>query len=311
MPIFVDITATIGQTPLVELSRYAAKEKLPARILAKIESRNPSGSVKDRIAVAMLREAQEDGTLQDGAMIVSASSGNTGIALASAAAVFGYPITIVMPESMSRERVAMLQMLGAKVVLTQGTLMGAAVEKADEILRKNPKAVRLRQFLNPANPRAHREGTAVEIWEDTDGSVDAFVAGVGTGGTLTGVGRFLKEKRSSIIVVAVEPETCAVLSGKKPGPHYIQGIGAGFVPEILDTTVIDDILTVSDREATKTSLALARAEGILVGISSGANLAATARLAKRPEMSGKTIVTVLPDSGERYLWTPLADEALL
>jgi len=281
------------------------------RLLGKLEARNPSGSVKDRIAVAMIRDAQENGTLQDGAMIVSASSGNTGIALASAAAAFGYGITIVMPASMSRERIALLQMLGAKVVLAPGTLMGAAVEKADEILKKNPKAVRLRQFQNPANPRAHRETTAEEIWDDTEGNVDAFVAGVGTGGTLTGVGRFLKDKRSSIVVAAVEPETCAVISGKKPGPHYIQGIGAGFVPEILDREIIDEILLVSDREATKTALTLTRSEGILVGISSGANLAAAVKLAKRSDMAGKTIVTILCDSGERYLSTPLADEALL
>lgn len=276
-----------------------------------MEARNPSGSVKDRIAVSMIRDAQESGVLHEGAMIVSASSGNTGIALASAAAALGYPITIVMPESMSRERVALLQMLGATVVLTEGALMGAAVDKADEILRKNKNAVRLKQFLNPANPRSHREGTAAEIWDDTEGNVDAFVAGVGTGGTITGVGTFLKEKRSTIAIVAVEPENCAVLSGKKPGPHYIQGIGAGFVPEILDRNVIDEIMTVSDREATKTSVALARAEGILAGISAGANLAAAKRLAERPEMVGKTIVTVICDSGERYLSTPLADEAML
>ncbi len=281
------------------------------RLLGKLEARNPSGSVKDRIAVAMIRDAQENGTLQDGAMIVSASSGNTGIALASAAAAFGYGITIVRPASMSRERIALLQMLGAKVVLAPGTLMGAAVEKADEILKKNPKAVRLRQFQNPANPRAHRETTAQEIWDDTEGNVDAFVAGVGTGGTLSGVGRFLKDKRSSNVVAAVEPENCAVISGKKPGPHYIQGIGAGFVPEILDREVIDELLLVSDREATKTALSLTRSEGILVGISSGANLAAAVKLAKRSDMAGKTIVTILSDSGERYLSTPLADEALL
>jgi cysteine synthase A len=311
VPIYEDITATVGKTPLVDLSRFVAKEKLSVRLLGKLEARNPSGSVKDRIAVAMIRDAQENGTLQDGAMIVSASSGNTGIALASAAAAFGYGITIVMPASMSRERIALLQMLGAKVVLAPGTLMGAAVEKADEILKKNPKAVRLRQFQNPANPRAHRETTAQEIWDDTEGNVDAFVAGVGTGGTLSGVGRFLKDKRSSIVVAAVEPENCAVISGKKPGPHYIQGIGAGFVPEILDREVIDELLLVSDREATKTALSLTRSEGILVGISSGANLAAAVKLAKRSDMAGKTIVTILCDSGERYLSTPLADEALL
>tara|TARA_R110002096_G_scaffold436100_1_gene667692 strand:+ start:57421 stop:58356 length:936 start_codon:yes stop_codon:yes gene_type:complete len=311
VPIYEDITATVGNTPLVDLSRFVAKEKLSVRLLGKLEARNPSGSVKDRIAVAMIRDAQENGTLQDGAMIVSASSGNTGIALASAAAAFGYSITIVMPASMSRERIALLQMLGAKVVLAPGTLMGAAVEKADEIIKKNPKAVRLRQFENPANPRAHQETTAQEIWHDTEGNIDAFVAGVGTGGTLTGVGRFLKAKRSSIVVAAVEPENCAVISGQKPGPHYIQGIGAGFVPENFDRTVVDETILISDQLATKTALAVTRSEGILVGISSGANVAAAVKLASRADMAGKTIVTILCDSGERYLSTPLADEALL
>ncbi len=311
MPIYEDITATVGKTPLIDLSRFVAKEKLSVRILGKLEARNPSGSVKDRIAVAMIRDAKENGTLQDGAMIVSASSGNTGIALASAAAAFGYDITIVMPASMSSERIALLQMLGANVVLAPGALMGAAVEKADEILKKNPKAVRLRQFQNPANPRVHRETTAEEIWQDTEGDVHAFVAGVGTGGTLTGVGRFLKAKQSSIVIAAVEPENCAVISGKKPGPHYIQGIGAGFVPENLDRDVIDETILVSDREATKMALSLTRSEGILVGISSGANLAACIKLARREDMVGKTIVTVFCDSGERYMSTPLADEALL
>ncbi len=311
VPIFENVCATVGQTPLVDLTRFARKEKLAARILGKLEMRNPSGSVKDRIAVAMIRNAEESGTLREGAMIVSASSGNTGIALASAAAAFGYAITIVMPASMSRERIALLQMLGAKVVLAPGALMRAAVEKADEILRKNPKAVRLRQFENPANPKAHEETTAQEIWNDTEGNIDAFVAGVGTGGTLTGVGRFLKKRRPSIVVAAVEPENCAVISGKAPGPHYIQGIGAGFVPDVLDRDAFDETILVADRDATKSALLLTRSEGILVGISSGANVAAAVRLARRPEMAGKTIVTLLCDSGERYLSTPLADEALL
>ncbi len=311
VPIFENVCATVGNTPLIDLARFAKKERLEARILGKLEARNPSGSVKDRIAVAMIRDAEQSGKLPEGAMIVSASSGNTGIALASAAAAFGYAITIVMPASMSRERIALLQMLGANVVLAPGALMRGAVEKADEILRKNPKAVRLRQFENPANPLAHEQTTAREIWEDTEGNVDAFVAGVGTGGTLTGVGRFLKKQRASIWVAAVEPENCAVISGKRPGPHYIQGIGAGFVPQVLERDAFDETLLVSDREATQTALALTRSEGILVGISSGANLAAAIRVAKRPDMAGKTIVTLLCDSGERYLSTPLADEALL
>lgn len=311
MPIFTHVADTVGRTPLIHLSRFAAQYDLDARILGKLESRNPSGSVKDRIAIAMIRDAEERGELRPGATIVSASSGNTGIALASAAAALGYKMVIVMPESMSRERVAMLHLLGAEVVLSQGSLMDAAMTRADEILANTPGAIRLRQFQNPANPGAHRSTTAVEIWDDCEGEIDVFVAGVGTGGTLTGVGRFLKSKNDSIQVVAVEPENCAVLSGKKPGSHFIQGIGAGFVPDVLDQDVYDEVIAVSDRAATKIALALARSEGILAGISSGANLAAACRIAERPEMTGKTIVTVLCDTGERYLSTPLADQALV
>ncbi len=304
--IYTHLAATVGHTPLIELTRFSEALDLKARILGKLESRNPTGSVKDRIAVAMIRDAEEQGHLQRGGMIVSASSGNTGIALASAATALGYDITIVMPESMSKERVAMLSMLGAKVELSPGALMGAAIEVADAILKKNPKAVRLRQFENPANSGAHYKGTGVEIWDDCEGKIDAFVAGVGTGGTLMGVGKCLKEKSDSILLVAVEPKNCAVLSGKQPGAHFIQGIGAGFVPALCDREKIDEIIPIEDDAAMENARLLARREGILAGISSGANLAASVLLARRPQMAGKTIVTILADTGERYLSTPLA-----
>lgn len=310
MPIFADLAQTVGHTPLVDLSRFAAKMGIKARVLGKLESRNPTGSVKDRIAIAMIRDAEKRGELAPGSMIVSASSGNTGIALASACAALGYRITIVMPESMSRQRVAMLSMLGATVELTPGSLMGHAVDRAEEILKVNKKAVRLHQFENPANPQAHYETTGPEIWADADGEVDLLVAGVGTGGTLTGVGRFLKEQQASIRVIAVEPEPCAVLSGKRPGPHRIQGLGPGFIPAVLDRELIDEVLTVSEDAATETAVLLAQTEGILAGISTGANLAAVARIAAREPMHGKTIVTILCDTGERYLNSELADEAL-
>ncbi len=310
MPIYSDLAETVGNTPLIDLSRFAANAGIKARILGKLESRNPTGSVKDRIAGSMLRDAAARGELKPGAMIVSASSGNTGIALASACAALGYGITIVMPEGMSRQRVAMLRMLGAEVELTPGSLMGGAVERAEEILRANKKAFRLHQFENPANPQAHQDHTGPEIWADAEGKIDVFVAGVGTGGTLTGVGRCLKGHSAAIRVVAVEPESCAVLSGKKPGNHHIQGLGAGFVPEVLDRKIIDEVVTVSDERAQSTTLLLARTEGILAGISTGANLAASVQLAKAKGMEGKTIVTILCDTGERYLNGELVDLAL-
>lgn len=275
-----------------------------------MESRNPTGSVKDRIAIAMIRDAEQRGELEPGGTVVSATSGNTGIALASACAALGYQVKIVMPESMSRERVALLKMLGADVILSRGGLMGAAVAKAEEVVQSTPGAIRLHQFENPTNPQAHRSTTAEEIWADCKGELDLFLTGVGTGGTVSGIGAFLKDKAPDVEIAAVEPETCAVLSGKAPGPHYIQGIGAGFVPDNFDRNVVDRIVTVSDKLAMSMSVSLARTEGILAGVSSGANLAAICKLAKTRDFTGKTIVTILPDTGERYLSTPMADEAL-
>jgi cysteine synthase A len=306
MPIFDSVVDTVGGTPLIRLRRVGAE--VGAILLGKMESRNPCASVKDRIGVAMIRDAEQRGELSPGSVIVEATSGNTGIALAFAAAACGYKLIITMPENMSRERIAMLRTFGAEVVLTRGGLMRDAVLRAEEIARATPGAVTLQQFKNPANPDMHERTTAIEIWDDTGGEVDAFVAGVGTGGTITGVGRFLKQKRRDIRVIAVEPSTSAVLSGQPAGQHLIQGIGAGFVPEILDRDTIDEVVTVTERAAYDCARRLAREEGILAGISSGAALWAALRIGKRPEMSGKTIVLILPDTGERYLSTPLADE---
>jgi cysteine synthase A len=307
MPIYDCVADTVGRTPLIRLARIS--KEVGASILGKMESRNPCSSVKDRIGVAMIRDAEASGTLHPGATIVEATSGNTGIALAFAAASIGYKLVITMPENMSRERVALLRMFGAEVVLTRGGLMSSAVDKAEEITRNTPGAVMLRQFGNPANPEAHRKGTALEIWEDTGGDVDAFVAGVGTGGTITGVGQVLKDKRPGIKIVAVEPSDSAVLSGKPPGPHYIQGIGAGFVPDILDRDVIDDIVTVTEKAALDNARRLARDEGIFAGISSGAAIAAAIQYGRRPDMQGKQIVVILPDTGERYMSTSLVEDA--
>ncbi len=303
--IYPNLASTVGRTPLIDLSRFCGELGLKVRILGKLESRNPTSSVKDRIAVAMIEDAAKRGELVPGGMIVTASSGNTGIALASAAAALGYSVTVVMPATMGRERVAMLRMLGAQVELTPGAMMGAAVLRADEIIAENSMAVRLHQFENPENPAAHRRTTAVEIWEDCAGELDCFVAGVGTGGTLVGVGEFLKEKNAAISVVAVEPDASAVLSGKAAGPHFIQGIGAGFVPQLVEPKHYDTIVTVQDEKAREMSLLLSRTEGILAGISTGANLAAAVKLGSEPEMAGKTIVTILCDTGERYLSMPL------
>lgn len=299
MPVYESVIDTVGRTPLIHLRRIS--DGLAGRILGKMESRNPCGSIKDRIGLAMVRDAEERGVLKPGATIVEATSGNTGIALAYVAAALGYKLVITMPENMSPERVAMLKLFGVEVVLTPGGLMRGAVDKARELCKELPDAVMLEQFKNPANPDAHRRGTAREIIEDTDGKVDAFVAGVGTGGTVTGVGTVLKEELGNVHVVAVEPADSAVLSGEKPGPHFIQGIGAGFVPEVLDRSVIDEIMPMSDRAATDMCARLAREEGILAGISSGAALAAAVRVARRADMKGKTVVVVLPDTGERYL----------
>ncbi len=306
MPIFDSVVDTVGGTPLIRLRRIAAG--IDATVLGKMESRNPCASVKDRIGVAMIRDAEQRGILVPGSVIVEATSGNTGIALAFAAAACGYRLIITMPENMSRERIAMLKTFGAQVVLTRGGLMRDAVLKAEEIARETPGAVSLQQFKNPANPDVHERTTAIEIWEDTDGVVDAFIAGVGTGGTITGVGRFLKARRPDVQVIAVEPATSAVLSGQPAGQHLIQGIGAGFVPDILERKEIDEVVTVTERAAFDCARRLAREEGILAGISSGAAVSAALRVGKRPQMAGKTMVVILPDTGERYLSTPLGDE---
>jgi cysteine synthase A len=306
--IFPNVASTVGGTPLVALSRVAAG--LPARVVAKVESRNPCGSVKDRIGVAMIEDAERRGVLKPGATLVEPTSGNTGVALAFAAASKGYKLILTMPERMSRERIALLRYLGAEVVLTPGTLMRDAVEKAAQLVAEQPGAVMLQQFKNPANPEAHRRTTAVEIWEGTEGAVDLFVAGVGTGGTITGVGQVLKQKKPSVRAIAVEPAKAAVLSGGRPGNHMIQGIGAGFVPDVLDRSILDEVIAVSEDDAFACARRLAREEGILAGISSGAALAASLQVAARPEHAGKLLVVMLPDTGERYVTTPLFDELI-
>ena len=308
MAIYDSVVDTVGNTPLIRLQRVSAG--LGATILGKTESRNPCSSVKDRIGVAMIRDAEQRGILKPGAVIVEATSGNTGIALAFAAAALGYKLVIAMPESMSRERVALLRMFGARVVLTPGGLMREAVRKAEEIARETPGAVTLQQFGNPANPDMHEHTTAKEILDDTGGEIGAFVAGVGTGGTVTGIGRVLRKECPNAKVIAVEPSDSAVLSGRPPGPHYIQGIGAGFVPELLDRAVIDEIIAVSERAAIDNARRLAREEGILAGISSGAALTAAMRVARRAEMKGQNVVVILPDTGERYLSTSMVEDLL-
>jgi cysteine synthase A len=306
MTIFPDIAATVGNTPLVELRRIGAGLKV--RILAKLESRNPCGSVKDRIGVAMIEDAEQRGRLKRGSTIVESTSGNTGIALAFLSAARGYRLVLTMPERMSAERIALLRYLGAEVVLTPGTLMRDARTRADELSRSIPGSIQLQQFDNPANPEIHRRTTAAEIWNDTDGTVDVFVAGVGTGGTITGVGEVLKAKKPGVRVIAVEPDNAAVLSGKSPRNHLIQGIGAGFVPKILNRAVIDEVITVTEDDAFENSRRLAREEGILAGISSGAALSAVLSIAHRSDLEGKVIVTMICDTGERYVSTPLMSE---
>ena len=300
--IFEDITKTIGNTPLVKLNRIT--EGLAARILVKVESFNPLSSVKDRIGVAMIEDAEKRGVLQKGATIIEPTSGNTGIALAFTCAAKGYKLILTMPETMSIERRQLLAILGAELVLTPGTEgMRGAVNKAEELVKSMKNAIILQQFANPANPEIHRKTTALEILNDTDGNIDIFVAGVGTGGTITGIGEVLKKKNKNIKVIAVEPLASPVLSGGKAGPHKLQGIGAGFVPDVLNLGIIDEIVQVTDIDAGDVARKLAKLEGILVGISSGAALWAAMEVAKRKENKGKTIVVILPDSGERYLST--------
>ncbi len=296
----------IGGTPLLELTHIEKAYGLEAKILAKLEYFNPGGSVKDRIAKAMIEDAEAKGLLKEGSVIIEPTSGNTGIGLASVAAARGYRIIIVMPETMSVERRQIMKAYGAELVLTEGAAgMKGAIAKADELAREIPKSFIPGQFVNPANPKAHFEHTGPEIWDDTDGKVDIFVAGVGTGGTITGIGQYLKSKNPAVKVVAVEPKTSAVLSTGKAGPHKIQGIGAGFVPDVLDTRIYDEIIPVENDDAFATGKLIGKREGVLVGISSGAATWAAIELAKRPENKGKTIVVLLPDTGDRYLSTPL------
>ncbi len=304
--IYTSADQLIGRTPLLELTHLEKKYGLKARILAKLEYFNPAGSVKDRIARAMIDDAEAKGLLKEGSVIIEPTSGNTGIGLASVAAARGYRIIIVMPETMSVERRQLMKAYGAELVLTEGAKgMKGAIAKADELAKEIPNSFIPGQFVNPANPKAHFETTGPEIWEDTDGGVDVFVAGVGTGGTVTGVGRYLKSKNPAVRVVAVEPKSSAVLSTGVAGSHKIQGIGAGFVPAVLDTGVYDEIIPVENDDAFATGRELGRSEGVLVGISSGAALWAALELAGRPENAGKTIVVLLPDTGDRYLSTPL------
>ena len=304
--IYTSADQLIGKTPLLELTHIEKAHDLKAKILAKLEYFNPAGSVKDRIAKAMIDDAEQKGLLKEGSVIIEPTSGNTGIGLASVAAARGYRIIIVMPETMSVERRQLMKAYGAELVLTEGAKgMKGAIAKADELAKEIPNSFVPGQFVNPANPRAHFETTGPEIWEDTDGEVDYFVAGVGTGGTITGTGEFLKSKNPAVKVVAVEPKTSAVLSTGVAGPHKIQGIGAGFVPDVLDTKVYDEIIPVDNDDAFQTGKEFGRREGVLVGISSGAAVWAAIELAKRTENTGKTIVVLLPDTGDRYLSTPL------
>lgn len=302
--VYTSVTELIGKTPLIELKNIEKKNSLNATVVAKLEYFNPAGSVKDRIAKAMIEDAEAKGILKEGATIIEPTSGNTGIGLASVATAKGYRTILTMPETMSIERRNLLKAYGAEIVLTDGSKgMSGAIAKADELKNKIDGAVILGQFVNPANPETHFKTTGPEIWEDTDGKVDIFVAGVGTGGTLSGTGKYLKSQNPDVKVVAVEPETSPVLSEGHGGPHKIQGIGAGFVPDTLDTQVYDEIVKVPNEAAFETANSIAKTEGILVGISSGASLWAALQLAQRPENAGKTIVAIFPDTGERYLST--------
>ncbi len=306
MKIYKTAAELIGRTPLLKLSNTERQYKLGATILAKLECFNPAGSVKDRVAYEMIEDAESKGILKKGSVIIEPTSGNTGIGLASVAASKGYKLIITMPETMSVERRKLIAAYGAELVLTDGSKgMNGAIEKAEELAKKIPNSIVAGQFVNPANPEAHRKTTGPEIWEDTDGTVDIFVAGVGTGGTITGTGEYLKSQNPNIKIVAVEPADSPVLSGGKAGAHGLQGIGAGFIPEVLNNEIYDEVITVTTEEAFEASRELAKHEGVLVGISSGAALHATIDLAKREENTGKTIVVLLPDTGDRYLSTPM------
>ena len=309
--IYANATELIGHTPLLQVSNYAKEEGITdATLLVKVELFNPAGSVKDRIALSMIEDAEKKGVLKPGATIIEPTSGNTGIGLASVAAAKGYRTILTLPETMSIERRNLLKAYGAELVLTEGPKgMKGAIAKAEELQKEIPGSVILGQFDNPANPAAHAATTGPEIWEDTDGKVDIFVAGVGTGGTVTGIGTYLKSKNPKVQIVAVEPADSPVLSGGQPGPHKLQGIGAGFVPSVLNTQIYDEVFTVTTEEAFSTGRLIAHKEGMLVGISSGAAVHAAIELAKRPENEGKTIVVLLPDTGDRYLSTPMFTEA--
>ena len=308
--VYQSATDLIGNTPLLEVTKLEKSKGLEAKVLIKLEYFNTSGSVKDRAAYYMVKDAEEKGLLKEGSVIIEPTSGNTGIGLAAAATVKGYRMILTMPETMSVERRNIVKAYGAEVVLTDGTKgMKGAIEKADELAKEIPNSFIAGQFVNPANPETHKKTTGPEIWEDTDGKVDIFVAGVGTGGTVTGIGTYLKSKNPNVKVVAVEPADSPVLSGGQPGPHKLQGIGAGFVPSVLNTGIYDEIFTVTTDQAFTTGRLIAHKEGILVGITSGAALYAAAQIAKRPENAGKTVVALLPDSGDRYLSTPMFAEA--
>ncbi len=303
--IFRDVIATVGRTPMVELGRLA--NGLPGRVVAKLEMRNPCGSVKDRVGVALIEDAERQGLLRPGMTLVEATGGNTGIGLAFTAAIRGYRLILTMPETMSKERVALLRHLGAEVELTPGILMGDAVARAEQLVKEIPGSIMLDQFRNPANPEVHRRTTAVEVWEDTRGAVDVFVSAVGTGGTVTGVGEVLKERKPGVRIVAVEPAGAAVLSGGPVGSHLIPGIGVGFIPEVLNRAILDEVIAVTDEEAFTCARRLAREEGIVAGVSSGAALNAALAVASRRDAVGKMIVVVLADTGERYVTTTLFD----